>query len=272
MSRQDGVLMFLAAIIGLAGGLYYAWQISPVSYTDTAPSSLRADFKADYLALVASAYAGSGDVSQAQSRLLVFADPDMPGTLAALAQQRLAQGWPEAEARSLAQLAAALSTGKASSGSPPGPLALVTPSGPAAGLGTPTATRTQTPFPSPAPTRTPTPTPGAPFRLASRDKVCDPKLTQPLLEVDVTDAAGQPVPGIEVRVVWDSGQDHFFTGLKPEIGIGYGDFTMTPGITYSLQLADSDQPVTGLSAEDCTGVDGKTYPGSWHLRFEQPPH
>ncbi len=270
MSRQDGVITFLAALIGLAGGLYYAWQISPVSYTDTAPSSLRSDFKADYLALVASAYATTGDVSRAQSRLLVFADTDMPGSLAALAQQRLAQGWPEAEARALAQLAAALSTGKAASGSPP-PVALVSPSGSPPGLGTPTPTRTQTPFPSPVPTRTPTPTPGAPFRLVSRDKVCDTKLTQPLLEVDVADAAGQPVPGIEVRVVWDNGQDHFFTGLKPEIGIGYGDFTMTPGVTYSLQLAESDQPVTGLSAEDCTGVDGKTYPGSWHLRFEQPP-
>lgn len=272
MSRRDAVLTFVMALIGVAAGLYYAWQISPVSYTDTSPSSLRADFKADYLALVASAFATTGDLSRAQSRLLVFADPNMPGTLSELAQQRLAQGWPEADARAMAQLAAVLSSGKASPGSTSLPAASVPPGGSTGTPRPPTATRTQTPFPSPAPTRTPTPTPGAPFRLVSRDRVCDPKLSQPLLEVDVFDASGQPVPGIEVQVVWDSGQDHFFTGLKPEIGIGYGDFTMAPGVTYSLQLADSDQPVTGLSAEDCPGIDGKTYPGSWHLRFEQPPH
>lgn len=270
MNRRELAITLVAGLVGLAGGLYYAWQISPVSYTDTAPSSLRADFKADYLALVSSAYAATGDLARAQSRLIVFADPNMPGTLAALAQQRLAQGWPEAEARAMAQLAAGLSSGGAPSGRRTTSAVGTTPPGSPAPAGSPTPTGTPTLVPPPVPTRTATPTPGAPFRLVSQDKVCDPKISQPLLMVNVVDASGQPVPGVEVLVVWDSGQDHFFTGLKPEIGIGYGDFTMTPGVTYSLQLAQADQPVTGLTAESCTGVDGKEFPGSWHLEFQQP--
>jgi hypothetical protein len=100
--------------------------------------------------------------------------------------------------------------------------------------------------------------------------VCDTDLGQPLLQVEVVDAAGQPVPGAEVRVVWDTGQDHFFTGLKPDLGVGYGDFTLTPGVTYTVQLVDSDQPVTGLTSGECEAADGSRYAGSWLLRFQQP--
>ncbi|MBI1865988.1 MAG: HD-GYP domain-containing protein, partial [Nitrospirae bacterium] len=43
---------------------------------------------------------------------------------------------------------------------------------------------------------------------------------------------------IEIVVVWDAGEDHFFTGLKPELGQGYADFTMTEGVSYTLRLAE----------------------------------
>jgi hypothetical protein len=71
--------------------------------------------------------------------------------------------------------------------------------------------------------------------------------------------------------VWDAGQDHFFTGLKPELGLGYGDFTMTEGISYTLRLADSQQPVTNLSVHECEADGDESYPGSWLLQFEQSP-
>lgn len=253
--------LLLAFGLGLAGGLVYAWAVNPVSYTDTSPASLRADFRADYLTLIALSYDATGDLPRARLRLGHFAYAEPGPILAALAQQRLAQGWPESQARALARLAADLQ-GSPSSG--------VTLTAAPATAGPPTPTRTATPVPSPAPTRTPTSTPGAPFRLLAREPVCDPDLGQPLLQVEVVDAAGQPVPGSEVRVVWDTGQDHFFTGLKPDLGIGYGDFTLIPGTTYSVQLVDSDQPVTGLSAGECVADDGTRYPGSWRLRFQQP--
>ena len=260
---MKGALALLVTLaLGLAAGLGYAWGVNPVSYTDTSPASLRDDFRADYLTLVASAYDATGDLPRARARLALFAYADPSPLLAALAQQRLGQGWPEAEARALARLSADLQA--------QAPPASESQASPPTAAGTPTPTRTVTPVPSPAPTRTPTSTPGAPFRLLAQDEVCDTDLGQPLLQVEVVDAAGQPVPGAEVRVVWDTGQDHFFTGLKPDLGVGYGDFSLTPGVTYTVQLVDSDQPVTGLTSGECEAADGSRYAGSWLLRYQQP--
>ena len=47
-------------------------------------------------------------------------------------------------------------------------------------------------------------------------------------------ANGDQIPGVEVDIIWDSGFDHFFTGLKPDLGAGYGDFTMTGGVVFTL--------------------------------------
>jgi hypothetical protein len=75
---------------------------------------------------------------------------------------------------------------------------------------------------------------------------------------------------VEVIVNWTDGEDHFFTGLKPEYGLGYGDFLMTPGVTYSLHLAEGGEPASGLIAADCETASGDRYLGSWKLVFVQP--
>ncbi len=59
--------------------------------------------------------------------------------------------------------------------------------------------------------------------------------------MEILDAAEQPVPSVELVVTWDGGEDHFFTGLKPELGLGYADFVMTPEVVYSIRLADGGQ-------------------------------
>lgn len=128
----------------------------------------------------------------------------------------------------------------------------------------PTATRTA------LPTRTPTPTPGAPFTLERQDLVCDPDLGAGLLQIQALDAAGEPVPGVEVVVVWETGEDHFFTGLKPELGLGYADFNMTPGVSYLVRLAAGGLPLSELTAEECETSRGERYWGSWSLVFVQP--
>lgn len=131
-------------------------------------------------------------------------------------------------------------------------------------------TRTPTRTPTLLPTRTATPTPGAPFVLDSLRQVCNSDLSDPLLQVEALDAARQPVFGVEVLVQWPGGQDRFFTGLKPEIGAGYGDFTMTPGVVYLLQIAGGGQPVPDLTAPECEDAGGERYWGSWRLVFVQP--
>jgi len=260
LSRAGLLSLAFAFALGASLGLYYAWVVNPVEFIDTAPASLRADFQADYLALVAAAYTAAGDLDRARARLSLIPEPDPSARLAALAQQRLAAGFPESEAQALAALAAAL-------GERPPPA-----SSPTLATGAPSASPrpTRTATTRPAPTRTPTATPGAPFQLLERDQVCDRDLTQPLLIVEVEDAAGRPIPGVEVLVIWDAGQDHFFTGLKPELGSGYGDFAMEPGVSYAVKLADSLQSVSGLTAEECAAPDGTSFPGSWRLVFAQP--
>lgn len=241
-------------LLGLAGGLYYAWLINPVEYVETAPDSLRADFRDDYLALIGAAYSGTGDLIRARARLALFPNLDPESDLPAIAQQRFAAGLPDANG--LALLAGELAGSEQSTPVP-------SPSG-----APPTVSPTQRPATA---TPRPSPTAGAPFTLAEQQLVCDPQLLETLIQVEIFDAAGDPVPGLEILIVWDSGQDHFFTGLKPELGLGYGDFGMSPGITYTLRLQDSGPPVTDLSAQDCQSDDGPDYPGSWYLRFEQQP-
>jgi hypothetical protein len=63
-------LFFLLAIAaGVGLGLLYGWVISPVQLVDTAPSSLRADYKADYVLMVAEAHQVQPDLTLAALRL-----------------------------------------------------------------------------------------------------------------------------------------------------------------------------------------------------------
>ncbi len=58
-----------AGVVGLLlGWLIIGWGIWPVTYTDTDPSSLRADFKADYARMAVDSYARTPDVKLAQQR------------------------------------------------------------------------------------------------------------------------------------------------------------------------------------------------------------
>jgi hypothetical protein len=64
------VLRFLiGAALGLVLGLGYAWRVQPVSYYDTAPDSLRQDYRVDYVLMVSQSYQGDGDLQLALLRL-----------------------------------------------------------------------------------------------------------------------------------------------------------------------------------------------------------
>jgi hypothetical protein len=75
MSRW--VLFFITIALGIAAGLYFGWVIDPVEYVDTSPSSLRADYKADYVLMIAEAYQTDGDLDLAARRLIPLGD-DLP--------------------------------------------------------------------------------------------------------------------------------------------------------------------------------------------------
>ncbi|MCK5054385.1 MAG: hypothetical protein KAR65_08905 [Anaerolineales bacterium] len=262
MNRLGNFALIIGLLIGLAGGLYYSWAINPVEYTDASPDSLREDFKSDYLTLIASAYAATGDADRARARLAWVQLTDPASTLGQLAQNRLAIGRPDTEVRALAQLAAIL-------GERPSPL-IATPTARGAATTTPVpASPTFTPTASPSPTPSPTATASAPFSLRTKETICDPALQETQIQIMVLDAAGFGVPGVKALVVWDTGQDIFFTGLKPELGPGFADFTMQEGVTYSLQLSQGVGLETGITAETCTDGDGELFAGSWLFNYQQ---
>ena len=258
MRRVGWFLLILGISLGTIFGLYYAWEIGPIDPKEAVPSDLQEQFQEEVRTLIAIAFANTGDFSRAIRRLEFLSDPGDAQSLSALAQQHLADGRPEEDVRSVAQLAAALATQEAYPSTPQPP--------------SETATSTASPrvLPTIVPSSTRTPTPVPTYQLRSKEEVCDSDLIDPLIQMLIFDSIGEPVPGVEVFIVWDEGEDHFFTGLKPEMGLGYGDFTMTENITYSLQVSEMGDPVTGLDTVECLNEDELPYFGSWLLVFEEP--
>lgn len=300
----------LALLTGFGIGLGYTWIIAPAQQVEAAPHMLRNDFKDDFRSAIAAAYASNADLERARARLALLGDPDPYQALTAQAQRMLAAGQPAESVQKVALLAASLQSmqpvaveptiagteepGPTTEGSnqPPGAepsaqteIASAVTELPGEPVSTETlqagspepateADTTGTPVPgqspTPRPTRTATPTLGAPYQLVGEDTVCDPALEEGLLQVVVTNVSRRQVPGAEIVITWNSGEEHIFTGLKPELGHGYADFLMTPGVIYAVRMADGGTPASELIAPECTAEDGETYLGGFRLTFQQP--
>jgi len=271
-----GVDLLLAVLGGIALGLAYAWVISPVEYVDADPSMLRPEFKDQFRAAIAASYAATGDLDRALARLGLLGDPDAAGALAAQAQQMLAAGADFSKIQQIAQLGADLQARP-----PVRPVVLpsATPSSAplptsTASVGMLTGTVTGTPVPAqtptPRPSFTPTLTPGAGFVLVAQESLCESADAEPLLTVIVLDASGRQVPGAELIVTWDGGEDHFFTGLKPELGDGVADFEMAGDVNYAVRVGAGGAPVANVSAPPCAGTGGDSFAGDLVLTFRQP--
>lgn len=259
-------LLVLGVILGLALGVLYGWVISPVKYTDTDPASLRADYKEQYLILVASAYQADGSLERARARLATLRDPDSMQTITALAQRMAAEGKDPA---ALAALAADLAGGVQPVASASGtPVSTAAPTLPTETL-TPPPTVPLLPSLTPFPTLTPTATPVYDYAVIIREQYCNHVERLPLIIVDVVDATGAPLPGVRVTVTWAEGEDGFVTGLKPEISASYGDYLMTVGTRYSVQVGSRTPPVGGIIAPTCVDVEGETYAGAVRLVFQR---
>ena len=141
----------------------------------------------------------------------------------------------------------------------------------------PTLTRTATPLPtatpspSATPTRTPrptftptsTPVPGPRYRVVDQSRVCEGEGGE--LMITVLNAEGQQVPNVELFIRWSSGEDRFFTGLKPEFGVGYADYALEKGETYQVSIVVDSDVAQGITADAC--VDAGQL-ASWHVVFQ----
>ncbi len=69
MRAKRVILFFVMIAAGLGLGLLYGWIINPVEYVNTAGDSLRADYKADYVLMVAEIYAADENLDRAVQQL-----------------------------------------------------------------------------------------------------------------------------------------------------------------------------------------------------------
>jgi hypothetical protein len=73
MSRW--VRFVIIIIVGIGLGLLYGWIVDPVDFVNTSPNTLRADYKADYVLMVAEIYGVERDAEMAVIRLTYLGDP-----------------------------------------------------------------------------------------------------------------------------------------------------------------------------------------------------
>jgi hypothetical protein len=62
----------------------------------------------------------------------------------------------------------------------------------------------------------------------------------------------------------------FYTGLKPELGLGYADYLAEPGLTYQLDVPESGLVVTDIELPTCQNDSGDSYWGSWEIYITHP--
>ncbi|MCL4530905.1 MAG: hypothetical protein M1282_16035 [Chloroflexi bacterium] len=292
--KRDWWIWLLALLVGFGIGLAYAWAVAPVRYVNTLPNTLRTDFKDQFRVAIAASYSATHNLDRAKARLALLGDADPVQALTAQAQRMLASGASFESIQQVAALASDLKSGVASmlptiTNTPTAiaptvsaAMAVETAATSTAASETPTAMNesptavesTSTPqifdTPTPRPTYTPTPTLGAPFKLVSQESICNPDLTDGLMQITTLDGARHQMPGVEIVITWNGGEEHIFTGLKPEIANGYADYIMQTGVSYTVRVADSGSPVPNLTAPTCPGANNQTYLGGLHLTFQQP--
>ena len=271
-------LFAIGLVVGLAVALYLSWLVFPTD-TSASPADFRPDFKTDYIYMVSQGYAKDGDLTRAETRLALLEDPNLSETLRAQLEDYLRQGQPADAVRNLANLSVAMGVEGTSIGLfGPGETAVTatpTPTPTPTPQVTPTLLPLITPTPPPSPSPPPLAVTAAPtaepiYRLLDQEEVCRPADQLPLIAVNVLDAFLDDLPGITVDVSWADGEDQFITGFKSGEAAGYGDFAMSPEVTYTVVLPDGSGPVSGLTTGPCSlsGSEDEGQTG-WILTFQK---
>ena len=249
--------LVVGLVIGISGGLAYAWVLNPVVQFSTEPWQLRAEDRAHYMVAITLAFAGDSDLNRAIERLTTLRgeNPDIFQQVADTACRLASTGYVDSNSgiraiRSMltfyqlqGRTGCAENLVPASDVVPTQQIVIdaSTPTLP------PPATKTPTPpspiEASPTPPRliVPTSIPQRDFVLANVSTFCDDEISG-VIEVFVQDFGGVGLPGMPVRVRWDDGDNTFFTGLKPERGPAYADFQMQAGKGYIIDMPSRSDP------------------------------
>ncbi len=281
--RVSWIALLLGLIAGLALGLVYAWVLAPVVEYNTQPYQLDATARAQYLAAISLAYRADSDLGRAVERLIALRLPDPFQALADTACGMFQDGFQSAAERNAIEAMIVLYRSQGRTGcadqsgiftlnqATPTPLPTAIPSTPTL---TPPATKTSTPAPGVTPpTAIPFYTPTTPpqqdeYAIVNIPTFCS-TAAPGMIEVYVQLPGSGEVPGVEIRVSWDGGEDHFFTGLKPERGLGYADFQMEANRTYIVEIPGHSPRSTALTAGPCTAEDGQRSTISYRVIFRR---
>jgi hypothetical protein len=267
MGRASGrplIALFLGVALGLALGLTISWGLWPVQIINADPVDLRAALREDYLVLIGQAYTADGNLPRTRQRLATLGEWGQAQAVADLAARYVTEGRAPRAVGALTALADALSGSAVVvrptvTASPTAAQALPAPSE--------TPISTTTPTPQRTPTVTPTPTPRPPVRLVKSEQICSGADRAGHILVYMQDQQGVGLPNIEIRVSWATGEDRFFTGLKPEVDPGYADFEMESGVSYQVRVGEVGSEVaSGISAAPCAGGEEVA---AWRVIFQR---
>jgi hypothetical protein len=279
MEQNRGSWYLLTGLIlGLVFGLVYSWMISPVTQIDTHPNLLRDDYKDIYRLLISRAYRANLNLLRAEARLELIGDEEPVLALAAQAQRFLAESNDNEMALILANLSSVLQTNNNHLPSVMAP-ATITPapdsspgtSGETSEGGQGSSEETPQPTIEIITEPTPSPTNSPPFILQNSWAVCDPSLDESLIQITATDASGNGIPGVTLEISLGSNQEEiFYTGLKPELGLGYADFSAEPGLIYQLEIPESGLIISDIEVPTCQTESEDSYWGSWEIYITHP--
>jgi hypothetical protein len=118
-SMKSWIWIVSAAAAGIGLGLLYGWVVNPVDFVDLTPETLRADYRADYILMVAEAYQAEQDLDLAARRLAVFGSDPPAGIAAQALQFGPSAGFSSSELTSLEELVQALRAWQPSAGAAP---------------------------------------------------------------------------------------------------------------------------------------------------------
>jgi hypothetical protein len=248
-------VLLLGMLIGMAGGLYYAWIVAPVEETDVAPWQLETSVETDnllaaedaYIIAITMAYTQSGDLATTVQRLVELRLPgnDPFQYVADTACRLTRNGYVNSNSRRNAirsMMVFYQRQGKSgcadqlivmdSSSDLLAPTVVVLPTPtlvpPASKTPPPAGTLIPSPTPDPDSTVPATRGPSGSFDFIVADTFCSTDFPG-VIEIWVRDRNGQDIPGMPLRVRGDDEVSDFFTGLKqPERSAGYADFQMEP--------------------------------------------
>jgi hypothetical protein len=283
--RQPPYYLLTGLLLGLALGFVLTMVILPVQYSNVPPETLNPTDKDRYRLMIAMAFQANQDLGRASARLGLLRDDDIAGQL--IQQSRRSQTKSDAQVLlNLAQviqnpLAQPIVSSQFTNESPANEQESSTSSPTETILPTESIEVSQATAITPQPTRqqstaivqnSPTLNFSAdlPFQLIENEIICNTSYSESLIQVEVFDSDGQPIPNARITVTWSTGQDTFFTGFYPEISLGYADFTMTAGTIYSVKVGNIGEMVTDLTASECSDDPENTFLGSIYLRFDAP--